>query len=56
MDEDLPHDGISIRYKEREYKFIAEVAAYNYCGTGADAILMFYEPDSRMVLITFDWT
>lgn len=55
-DEDLPNDGISISYKGKEFLYIGEVAGYNYCGDGADAILMFYEPESRIVLFTYDWT
>ena len=34
----------------------ANVAGYNWCATGADSILLFYEPESRTVLFTFDWT
>ncbi len=54
--EDLFNDGISITYKGREFIYIAEVAGYNYCKSGADAILMFYEPKSRIVLFSYDWT
>lgn len=54
--EDLPNDGISISYKGKEFMYIGEVAGYSYCADGADAILMFYEPESRIVLFTYDWT
>lgn len=55
-DTELPNDGISITYKGKEFIYVAEVSGYNYCGEGADAILMFYEPESRIVLFTYDWT
>lgn len=54
--ENLPNDGISISYKGNEFMYIAEVSGYNYCGDGADAILMFYEPENRIILFTYDWT
>ena len=53
--ENLPNDGISISYKGKEFMYVAEVSGYNYCD-GADAILMFYEPENRIVLFTYDWT
>jgi hypothetical protein len=35
---------------------VAEVSGYAYCEEGADSILLFYEPESRTVLFTFDWS
>ncbi len=35
---------------------VAEVAGYNWCATGADAIVMLYEPVSRTVLFSYDWS
>ncbi|WP_062062879.1 hypothetical protein [Aquimarina longa] len=52
----LPNDGISISYRGKEFMYIAEVSGYSYCGEGADSILMFYEPENRIVLFTYDWT
>lgn len=40
----------------RPFHFIACVAAYNYLATGADDILLFYDPPSQTALFTFDWT
>ena len=40
----------------RPFRFIASVAGYPWQDTGADAILLFYEPETRTVLLTFDWT
>ncbi|MGD1840241.1 MAG: hypothetical protein ACFB0B_04995 [Thermonemataceae bacterium] len=55
-DKELPNDGILISYKGKEFMYVAEVSGYSYCGEGADSILMFYEPESRIVLFTYDWT
>lgn len=54
--EKLVNDGISISYQGNEFMYVAEVAGYNWCEAGADAILLFYEPQSRIVLFTYDWT
>lgn len=54
--EDIRNDGISISYKSKEFMYVGEVPGYNYCADGADSILMFYEPESRIVLFTYDWT
>ena len=35
---------------------VADVAGYNWCATGADAIVMLYEPESRTVLFSYDWS
>lgn len=40
----------------KPFHFVAGVPAYNYCASGADWILLFFEPESRTVLFTFDWT
>ncbi|WP_422506619.1 enolase [Stenotrophomonas sp. GZD-301] len=52
----LPDDGIRITRDGEPFFHVADVAAYNWCANGADAILMFYEPRSRTVLFTFDWS
>lgn len=54
--EEQPDDGVAISYQGKAFMYIGEVAGYNYCGEGADAILLFYEPESRIVLFTYDWT
>lgn len=53
--EQMPNDGIEISYKGNPFYFIANVSGYHYCD-GADAIILFYEPVSRIVLFTFDWS
>lgn len=40
----------------RRYYFIASATAYEYSSHGADDILMFYQPETKRVLFTFDWT
>ncbi len=49
-------DDVTIKYKGEDFIFVADVAGYQYCEHGADAILMFYEPKSRIVLFTYDWS
>ena len=38
------------------YYFIASATGYEYSKHGADDILMFYQPETKRVLFTFDWT
>ena len=38
------------------YYFIASASGWEYCNHGADDILMFYQPETKRVLYTFDWT
>lgn len=52
----LVDDGIRITHNNNPFFFVAAVAGYNWCATGADSILLFYEPESRLALFTFDWT
>ena len=42
--------------QQRRYYFIASASGWEYCNHGADNILMFYQPETRRVLFTFDWT
>ncbi|MDO4430694.1 MAG: hypothetical protein Q4B95_05275 [Lonepinella koalarum] len=53
--EQMLNSGIEISYNGNPFYFIADVSGYNYCD-GADAIILFYEPVSRIVLFTFDWS
>lgn len=47
---------IELSYQGKPFFLVADVAGYNYLEHGADAILLFYEPQSRIVLFSFDWT
>ena len=38
------------------FHFIASVTGWDYCGQGADEILLFFEPQSRTALLTFNWS
>lgn len=40
----------------QRYYFIASASGWEYCNHGADDILMFYQPETKRVLFTFDWT
>ncbi|MDO5099280.1 MAG: hypothetical protein Q4D85_11095 [Corynebacterium sp.] len=39
----------------RRFRFIAAVAGSNYSCHGADAVLLFFDPETSIVLLTFDW-
>ena len=45
-----------IRYQDKRFICIATDAGYNWGEGGADDILLLYEPHSRLVLMTFDYT
>ena len=38
------------------FQFVAATSGYPWRDEGADAILVFWEPGSRTVTLTFDWT
>ncbi len=38
------------------FHFIASVSGWDYCPSGADQIVLFYEPNSRTALVTFGWS
>lgn len=40
----------------RRFQHVASVAGYHYRGSGADAVLLFFEPETRTALLTFDWS
>ncbi|UJP40343.1 hypothetical protein [Cellulomonas palmilytica] len=40
----------------RRFHHVASVAGYHYRRSGADSVLLFFEPESRTALLTFDWT
>ena len=39
----------------RPFRFVASTAGYPWRETGADAILLFFEPETRTAVLTFDW-
>ncbi len=45
-----------IRYQGRRFICIAADAGYDWGEGGADTIYLLYEPHSRLVLVTFDYT
>lgn len=40
----------------RSYRFIAAVPGWHYRASGADSILLYYDPVERIVLKTFVFT
>ncbi|MFB7665357.1 hypothetical protein ACFC1R_15635 [Kitasatospora sp. NPDC056138] len=38
------------------FRFVASVPGWHYRRTGADSILLFFEPVERIALLTFDWS
>jgi hypothetical protein len=40
----------------RPFHFIARVPGWHYRESGADSILLFYDPKEQIVVLTFDWT
>lgn len=56
IDESIEDNIVPITPEGKRFHFIAEVPAYHYCDNGPDSIVLFYEPDSRIALLTFDWT
>jgi hypothetical protein len=38
------------------FEFVASTPGYPYRRSGADTILLFYEPNEKLALLTFDWT
>lgn len=40
----------------RPFTFVAATSGYPWRHSGADAILLFFEPETRTAVLTFDWT
>jgi len=49
-------EDVTVTRDGHKFFAVAEVAGYNWCAAGADAIVMLYEPVSRTVLFSFDWS
>ena len=56
LDESDTENVIIKTQNNNEFTFIACVPSYHYTKDGADSILLFYEPKSRIALFTFDFT
>ena len=56
VDEDDPEGNVFISHKGKPFFQAAAVPAYHYGCQGADWIILFYEPESRIALMTFDWS
>ena len=54
--DDWEQEKVTITRDGKPFFLVGDVAGYNWCAAGADSILLFYEPESRTALFTFDWT
>lgn len=52
MGDALEDDGIRIIRDGKPFFHVLNAAGYNWCATGADSIVLVYEPESRTVLFT----
>lgn len=48
--------GVKIFYKDKPFFLVGWTAGYDWCSHGADAIIMLYEPEHRIVLFSLDWS
>ncbi|WP_321802859.1 hypothetical protein [Burkholderia sp. BCC1993] len=56
VDDSDPDDIRPIGPDGARFRFVAGVRGWEYRAMGADWILLFYEPISRVALLTFDWS
>ncbi|MBA9865652.1 hypothetical protein DI458_02370 [Burkholderia contaminans] len=56
VDDSNPADIRPIGPDGARFRFVARVTGWEYRAMGADSILLFYEPASRVALLTFDWS
>lgn len=58
IDDDAGEDGAAwpVGPDGERFELVAAVPGYHYRRTGAGSILLFFEPASRTVLLTFDWS
>jgi hypothetical protein len=59
VDFPVEHDDVDIwpiSPSGNRFWFVAEVPGWHYRRSGADSILLFFEPVERLALVTFDWT
>lgn len=55
LDESDPTSPVLRLEDGRPFRFVAQTAAYPWRTEGADAILLFFEPETRTAALTFDW-
>lgn len=49
-------DAFPLTEDGRPFRFVAAVPGWNYRDGGADQILLFYDPQTRVALLTFEWS
>lgn len=40
----------------KAFRFVGCLTGFSYCDRAADRILLFYDPDEQIALLTFDWS
>lgn len=54
---ELDNEGnVAVFYKDKPFFQVGWTAGYDWCSAGADAIIMLYEPEYRIVLFSLDWS
>ena len=56
LDESDPVSPVLRLTDGRPFTFVGATAGYPWRNRGADAILVFFEPETRTAVLTFDWT
>lgn len=56
LDESDEDNIVPLSPEGQRFHFVACVPGDHYCASGASWVLLFFEPDSRTALLTFDWT
>ena len=49
-------DAFPLTEDGRPFRFVAAVPGWNYRDGGADQIPLFYDPQTRVALQTFEWS
>ena len=39
----------------RRFRFVGEVGGYRFHANGPDGVLLFYDPQTQVALLTFEW-
>lgn len=55
-DEETEEDVWPLSHNGNRFQFVAAVPGWRYRDSGADWILLFFEPVEKLALLTFDWS
>lgn len=53
-DAEMPEEAYPLTEDGRPFRFVASVPGWHYRGEGADSILLFFDPETRTALLTFE--